>query len=95
MDDEGVVRADGDRRRARRLYKNGEEHKRRRGRNRRPSAIDANRTSWHTQTVWAYVVGVGEVPPHFVNTCGDRDSAREGEQDGRDGSSHCQRGGGD
>jgi len=66
------------------------EQKRRRGEDRRPSAIDANRTSWHAQTVWADIVGVGKVPPHFVNTCSNRDSAREGEQDGRDGSPHWQ-----
>ena len=30
-----------------------------------------------------------------MNTCSDRDSAREGEQDGRDNSSHCQGEGGE
>ena len=49
------------------------------GENRRPSAIDANRASWHTQAVWANVVGVGEVPPHFVNARSDGHGAGEGE----------------
>jgi len=94
VNDESVVRADGDRRRARSLDKNGEEAQEIKRENRRPSVVDADCTSWHTQTVRADVVSVGEVPPHFVDTCSDREGAREGEQDGRDGSSHCQRRGG-
>jgi len=94
VNDEGVIRADRDRRRAGSLNKNGEEAERKDG-NPRPSTVDTNCTSWHAQTIWADVVRVGEVPPHFVNTCGDSDSAGEGEQEGREGSSHCQRGRGD
>lgn len=47
MNDESVIHADGDRRRARSLYKNGEETREEEGEDRRPSTIDANRTSWH------------------------------------------------
>ena len=71
------------------------EREREGGENRRPSPVDANGASWHVQTIRADVVGVGEVPPHFMNTCSDGESAREGEQDRRDSSSHCQKGRGD
>ena len=47
MNHEGVIRADGDRRRAGNLNKNGEEAEKKRE-NQRPSAVDANRTPWHT-----------------------------------------------
>ena len=56
--------------------------------NGRPGAIDANCTPWHIQTIWADVIGVGEVPPNFMKTSGDRKGAREGEQEWKDGSSH-------
>ena len=60
--------------------------------NGRPGAVYANCTPWHIQTIWADVVGVGEVPPDFVNTCSDRNGAREGEEEERNGSSHCRYG---
>lgn len=48
MNDEGVVRADGDRRRPKSLHKNGEEAQEIKRENRRPSAVDAYCTSWNT-----------------------------------------------
>ena len=48
MDDEGIVHANGYRRRARGLHKNGEEEQERKIKDRRPSTVDANCTSWHT-----------------------------------------------
>lgn len=84
--DERVVDADGNWRRAKNLHKNGRQKRQRK--NRRPGAVYANCTPWYTQTIWADVVGVGEVPPYFVNARNDRESAREGEKNWGDGRSH-------
>lgn len=68
------------------------ERKRKEREDQRPRPVDAYCTPWDAQAVWANVVGIGEVPPHFMDTCSDREGAREGEEDGRSGGSHCQRG---
>ena len=87
MDEKRIVDADRNWRRARSLHKDGK-HKREK-KNLRPGAIHADCTPWYTQTVWADVVGIGEVPPDFVNASSNRESAREGEQNWGGGSSHA------